>query len=270
MPFDVDSVLLGQAQQQVAGDPHFVGGASGALAEDLEFPLALGDFRVDAFVVDAGEQAEVEMLFDDLAGNVADVVVADAGVIGTLRSGIAICREAERTAVLVEEVFLLEAEPRAGIVEDGRAGVGHVRRAIGVHDFAHHKRAVLAGAVGEHGDRLQHAIGIMAFGLLGRAAVKTPQRQFLDLRKFGEVLELRLAAQIRDRLVAIQPDILELIFRHFSLSSRAWEVEPVATSFGNSEVAPDRQRLSHIRHFLCHAASGPRAIPASYRTLGRP
>src|ERR1700716_1009019 len=89
MEFDIDPVLLGQPQHQIAGHPHFVGSAFGALAENLEFPLALRDFRVDALVVDAGGEAEIEMLFHHLARDVADIRVADAVVIRPLRCGIA-------------------------------------------------------------------------------------------------------------------------------------------------------------------------------------
>ena len=85
MILDVDAVGFGQPLQQVAGHPHFVGGFFGALAEDLEFPLALRHFGIDAFVVDAGGEAEVEMLLDDLTRDRTNIAVANAGVIRALR-----------------------------------------------------------------------------------------------------------------------------------------------------------------------------------------
>jgi hypothetical protein len=51
-------------------------------------------------VVDAGVEAEVEMLVDDLARFRADVLVADAGIVRSLRRRIAVVGETERTAVL--------------------------------------------------------------------------------------------------------------------------------------------------------------------------
>ena len=58
------------------------------------------------------------MLFDDFAGDVTDGLVADAGVIFALRirESIEASGETERTAVFIEEILLLEAEPGAGVV----------------------------------------------------------------------------------------------------------------------------------------------------------
>ena len=66
------------------------------------------------------------MLLDHLASGSARRSCSRrrARVIGTLQRRIALLGESERPTVLVEEVFLLVTEPRAGIVEDGRALVG--------------------------------------------------------------------------------------------------------------------------------------------------
>src|SRR5579872_3209842 len=215
MEFDIDAVLFGKAQHQVAGHPHLVGGGFRALAKNLEFPLTLGDFGVDAFMVDAGMQAEIEMLFDHFAGNVADILVADAGVIRALRRGITGCREAERAAVLVEEIFLLEAEPGAFVVQNGGALVGGMRGlAVGHHHFAYHEHAVGARAIRIDRNGLEYAIRIVAFSLQCRGAVEAPEWKLVQRRKRSEFLDLRFAAQIRRRRVSVEPNILELVLGH--------------------------------------------------------
>ena len=214
---DVDAVLFAQAQQQVARHPDLVGGLLGALAENLEFPLTLGHFGIDTFVVDACFEAKVEMLFNDFASDIADVLVADAGVVRALRSRVAGFREAERTAVLVEEVFLLEAEPCVFIVEDGRAAVGFMRGdAVRHHDFAHDESAVRTGRVRIDGDGLQHAIRAAAFGLHRRRTVEAPKRKLIERRKCVEFLDLRFTAQVRYWGISVEPDVLELKLRHYA------------------------------------------------------
>jgi len=79
-------------------------------------------------MVDAGGEAEVEMLLDDLPCDRADIFVADAGIVLALRLGIAVGRETERTAILVEEIFLLEAEPGPLVIENRCALVRRSRR----------------------------------------------------------------------------------------------------------------------------------------------
>ncbi len=86
----------------------------------------------------------------------------------------AVLREAERTSILIKEIFLLEADPEIRIVYDRGARVGRVRRAIRVHHFVQHDIPVFAAGIGIERHRFQNAVGAFAFGLHRGAAVKTP------------------------------------------------------------------------------------------------
>ena len=66
MVFYIDAILFAEALEDVASDPDLVAGFVCTLAEHLEFPLALCHFGIDAFVVDACVEADVEVLFNDL------------------------------------------------------------------------------------------------------------------------------------------------------------------------------------------------------------
>jgi hypothetical protein len=177
--------------------------------------LPLGHLGVDAFVIDAGGEAEIEMLLDDLSRDRADILVANAGVIGPLWRRIAVGREAERPAVLVQEIFLLEAEPGAFVVENGRPLVRGMRRdAIRHHDFAQHQHAVRARGVREDADRFEDAVGAVALGLLGRASVEAPKRKLFQRREAVIRLDLCLAAQVGRGRVSVEPNVLELVLCH--------------------------------------------------------
>ena len=213
--FHVDAVFFAKAVEDVAGDPDFVGATLGALAEDLEFPLAFGHFGIDAFMVDACIETNIEVLLDDLACDVTDRFVTSAAVVGALWGRVAVGRKTERAAVLIKEVFLFEAEPCAGIVKDGGAAVRWVwGDAVWHHDFAHHECAVFAGAVWEDCDWLEHAVGAAAFRLLGGAAVKTPHWELFEAWECCKFFDLGFAAKIRHRGVAVEPDVFQFVFGH--------------------------------------------------------
>ena len=74
-------------------------------------------------MVDAGCDAEVEMLIHNFTGNRANVVKANTGVIFTLWAWEAFFRPAERAAILAEEILLLVTKPGIVIIEDGSAHV---------------------------------------------------------------------------------------------------------------------------------------------------
>ena len=144
MQLDDDAVLLRAAVEQVAGQPGVVARLLGALAEQLVFPLALHHLGVDAGDAQARVEARVEMIFDQVA---ADAVPdAHGAVVRTLRTGVAVLREAQRLAVHHQRVFLLEAEPQVGVVLERAADVGRMERPIRREHFAHHQRRVLAAA----------------------------------------------------------------------------------------------------------------------------
>ena len=134
------------------------------------------------------------MLVDDLPGDVADVLEADAGVVLALRRGEALVREPERRAVPVQEVLLLESEPGVGVVADRGAAVRRVRLPVGQQHLAHDEAGVVPRRVGEEGDRLQEAVRARAVGLAGGAAVEVPERELFEGRLHVEVDDLCLAA----------------------------------------------------------------------------
>ena len=68
MQDEIYFVFFAETIHEIASDPNVVGCLGGTFREDLEFPLALGDFSVDAFVVDAGGQTELEVFLNDGAG----------------------------------------------------------------------------------------------------------------------------------------------------------------------------------------------------------
>jgi len=214
MILNVDTVLFSEAIEDVTSDPDLVSTGLGAFAKDLEFPLTLGHFSIDAFMVDASIEADFKMLFDNLTGHVTDVFVTNACVVRSLWGWITVFWETERASVLIEEIFLLITKPSLGIVDDSRAIIGGMRRAISIVNFAHDEDAIFTSAIWIDSHWFQDAVRAAARSLLGRAAIKTPVRKFFELRKASEVLELSLATQIADWLIAVQPDVFEFVFGH--------------------------------------------------------
>ena len=216
MEVHIHAVLFAKAHEDVAGDPHLVGGILGTLTEDLEFPLALRHFSVDAFVVDTGVETEIEMLLDDLASDATHSVEPDTCVVLALRRGKPTALgEPKRSSIFVEKIFLLETKPRIGVVVDRGTGIRPVRSlAIRHHDFAHDQRAVLASGVGVHSNRREHAIRAVTFRLPGRTTVEAPHGKFTELREACEFLDLRFATEIRNGFITVEPEVFEFVFRH--------------------------------------------------------
>ena len=117
---------------------------------------------------------------------------------------------------MIEEVFLLETNPQVRVVLDRGARVGGMRRAIRVHDFAQNDVSVLAACIGIQSHGFQHAVGAFALGLHGGTAVKTPIGQIGKGGWILKRLDRSLAAQLRNGLFAVKPDVFEFVFCHRS------------------------------------------------------
>ena len=200
--------MLANARHDVAGDPHLIGCPLGSFAKDLVFPLALCDLGVDTLDVDAGRDADVDVLLDDLSRGATDILVANSGVVGTLWGGETARGEAERSTVLVQEILLFKTEPGIRIVGDRSAGVAGVGLAVGQHHLVHDEEAVRAGAIGEDRDRLEDAVRTFALSLLRRAPVEAPDGR-VGKRKRSDVAvyDLGLAAETGDGGVTVEPDV---------------------------------------------------------------
>src|SRR5947207_10495294 len=95
-----------------------------------------------------------------------------------------------------------------------------MRRSVGQQHLAQDQVAAVARRVGEERDRSEEAVRARAVRLACRAAVEVPQRWLVEGRLRFEVDDLRLAAQVRNGLVAVEPDVLELELHPVSSWSR--------------------------------------------------
>src|SRR6185437_4786328 len=194
--------VLGDAEEQPAGGPQLV--ADGRRRQDahLELPLAHHHLGVGALDGEAGLDTGGGVPLDDLPAR--HLVAADPAVVGALWRRVAVDRPAQRAALLEEGVLLLHPEPRlvGGVLlghrRTGGPGVGGVRGEVGEKDLAHHQ-LVVGAAEGVRADehRVEHAVGVVASGLVGAGAVEAPDTGLLAVRD-----DLGLAPDQRGRLGA--------------------------------------------------------------------
>merc|ERR1719198_1203172 len=216
---DDHAVLLAHADQQVARGQQLVARGDAGARPDLVLPLSGHHLAVDAGDVDAGVEARLVVRLDHCATK--GVLGADGAVVRALRARLAVLWPAVRRLLvgLEEGVLLLDAEPRLvarNLVHDlvgVHARVGRDRRAeaarpvrVGLVAVAEHEdvRAPRAERVLVDGARLEQHLRVLARRLLGRRAVKVPDREVID-GLGGGVERLGLAAQLA---LAAHPDVL--------------------------------------------------------------
>ena len=185
-----------------------------ARGSDLELPLTGHDLGVDAADLQAGHDASLEVLLDELTTH--DVAGAGAAVVRALGTGVAALGEAVGPPVLHERVLLLHAVPGLlGLVLGlgggaGSARVGRVHGAIGRVDVAEHEDvAVGAERIRAREDGTQDAVGAVARRLVGAGAVEAPLRRGVTL-----VHDLGLGAQKGGRLGAVDPNVFSPDLTH--------------------------------------------------------
>ena len=233
---DLDLVILAGAVQQVASQPDLIADGECVDGADLELPLPRHDLGVGARDVQARLDAPGGVLLDDVAA--VDAQRAHTAVIRTLGAGEPVGREARgplRDRV-EHGVLLLETEPEvliAVLVEDRpQLGphIGGVRlHRLGQERLAHHHDVVAAPQRIRAGvDRLQHDIGVAAFGLVGARAVEAPDARLVAV---GE--DPRLGTHFGRGLGAVGPDVLSpvshcMLLRRIACTSGADGVSPLA------------------------------------------
>ena len=187
-----------------------VGGAGGA---DLELPLAGHDLGVGAADHQPGVDAGLGVHLDDVAPD--DAAGADAAVVRALRTGEALLGEAERRAVGLEHrVLLLDAEQQLllgvllGDLLARGAGVGRVRLHVDAVSTSARTRTLSPPRSGsghtKTGLSTQSLFSPVACSV--RRSVEAPDP---GLGAVGD--DLRLGAEQRRRLHAVEPDVFSLV-----------------------------------------------------------
>jgi len=101
VPINVNTIGFTDTQKDVTGNVHLVGRVLGTLAKNLKLPLSLGDLGIDAFMVNSGSKADVKVLFNNRASNVANILETNTGVIFTLWVRETSFRPSQGTPILI-------------------------------------------------------------------------------------------------------------------------------------------------------------------------
>ena len=129
-----------------------------------------------------------------------------------------ILREAQwKIGIRVDQgIFLFKSKPEIFVViADRGPTIGLVRCAVGIKHFAHDKPPVSAKTIRIriNSDGFEERVRIVSGGLLGRGSIKIPLTRVLQLAA-KITLDLGFTAQALRRLIAVEPNIFQLMFTH--------------------------------------------------------